>query len=91
LKFEGEYLNDLRNGNGKEYYYGGKFKFEAKYLNNKKLFGKKYPYEYKGETVYMYEGELFNGHKNGKGKECRNDKLIFEGLFLNGFKYVHGK
>ena len=68
MKFEGEYLNDLRNGNGKEYYYGGKFKFEGKYLNNKKLFGKEYLYEYKGEPLYMYEGEFLNGKNMEKEK-----------------------
>ena len=36
LEFEGEYLNGLRNGKGKEYEYG-KLIFEGEYLNGEKL------------------------------------------------------
>ena len=35
LLFEGEYVNGLRNGKGKEYNYDGKLAFEVEYLNNK--------------------------------------------------------
>ena len=31
--FEGEYLNKLKNGKGKEYYDNGRLKFEGEYLN----------------------------------------------------------
>ena len=33
--FEGEYLNGMKNGKGKEYYYD-KIKFEGEYLNDKR-------------------------------------------------------
>ena len=33
LIFEGEYLNGLRNGKGKEYDLDGKLQFEGEYLN----------------------------------------------------------
>ena len=36
LKFEGEYLNGLRNGKGKEYYYDGRLKFEGEYINGRR-------------------------------------------------------
>ena len=36
LKFEGEYINGIRNGKGKEYYFGTKLKFEGEYLNGKR-------------------------------------------------------
>ena len=36
LNFEGEYLNGLRNGKGKEYYINGKLKFEGEYLNGER-------------------------------------------------------
>ena len=40
----------------------------------------------------IYEGELLNGKKNGKGKEYGyNGDLIFEGEFLNGKRVIKGK
>ena len=44
LKFEGEYLNDERNGKGKEYYSNGNFKFEREYVYRKRKKGKYYEY-----------------------------------------------
>ena len=38
LIFEGEYLNGLKNGKGKEYDWNGKIKFEGEYLNGLKIF-----------------------------------------------------
>jgi antitoxin component YwqK of YwqJK toxin-antitoxin module len=36
----------------------------------------------------MYEGEYFNGKRNGKGKEYGNNGvLIYEGEYLNGFRH----
>ncbi len=37
LKFEGEYINEERNGKGKEYYDNQNLKFEGEYLNGKKM------------------------------------------------------
>ena len=34
--FEGEYLNGIRNGKGKDYYKNGKLEFEGEYLNGKR-------------------------------------------------------
>ena len=39
LKFEGQYLNGVRNGKGKEYDRYGKLKFEGEYLNGKRWNG----------------------------------------------------
>ena len=36
LEFEGEYLNEKRNGKGKEYV-EGKLKFEGEYLNGYRI------------------------------------------------------
>ena len=36
LSFEGEYLNGLRNGKGKEFDYNGNLEFEDEYLYNKR-------------------------------------------------------
>ena len=85
LKFEGEYINDKRNGKGKEYGKNGKIQFEGEYLNDKKWKGKGYDIE--GNIIYeinkgkgrikeydyynnlIFEGELIYGEKNGKGIE----------------------
>ena len=68
LKFEGEYLNDERNGKGKEYDSNGKIIFEGYFLkgdrrskNNKKDDADYY--------ILEYEGEILEGKRNGKGKE----------------------
>ena len=73
LKFEGEYLNGLRNGKGKEYDSYGYLIYEGEYLNDKK--------NGKGEYHHFikYEGEFLNDKKHGEGKEynIKND-LLFE-------------
>ena len=37
MRFEGEYLNDKRNGKGKEYDENGKLVFEGEYIQGKKV------------------------------------------------------
>ena len=44
--------------------------------------GYKKEYNDKGELVF--EGEYFNGEKNGHGKEYLNGKVIYEGEYLIG-------
>ena len=56
-KFEGEYLNEERNGKEKEYYRNGKIKFEGEYLNGERN-GKEKLYDENGEIIY--EGEFWN-------------------------------
>jgi len=104
LYFEGEYLNGLRNGKGKEYdkdnlifegeylydhklrgkhYINGILEYEGEYLYNKKWNGK--GYDENGNIIY----ELING--NGKVKEYEDDKLKYEGEYLNGKRNGKGK
>ena len=40
LKFEGEYINDERNGEGKEFNLSGKLMFEGEFETGKKWKGK---------------------------------------------------
>ena len=56
--FDGEYLNGLRNGKGKEYYGNGKLKFEGEYLNGKRN-GKGKGYDY-WNSILRFEGEYLN-------------------------------
>jgi len=37
LEYEGEYLNDEKNGKGKEYNLSGQLIYEGQFLNGKKL------------------------------------------------------
>ena len=70
LKYEGKYLNGVKNGKGKEYdYFGVKLKYEGEYLNGQRN-GKGKEYNFKGKLEF--EGEYLNGVKNGKGKEYVN-------------------
>ena len=48
LKFEGQYINDQRNGRGKEYNFKGDVIFEGEYLNNQRWNGKgiEHTYDY---------------------------------------------
>ena len=58
--------------------------YEGEYLYNKKWNGK--GYDENGNIIY----ELING--NGKGKEYDwNNKLVFEGEYLNAKKNGKGK
>ena len=52
LKFEGEYLNGKRNGQGKEYDHYEHLVFEGEYLNGKKWKGKFKRYDFNGPVIY---------------------------------------
>ena len=92
LIFDGEYLNGKRNGKGKEFknnilifegeYLNGK-KWNGK--QNIQNYGKDEIYEIKNGKGFLvefdqardyYEGEFFNGERNGKGKEYFNGNRI---------------
>ena len=60
---KGEYLNDKRNGKGKEYDWIGKLKFEGEYLNDKRN-GKGKEYNNNGKLIFKGEyldGKIWNG------------------------------
>ena len=75
IVFEGEYLNNQRNGKGKEFYYSSNIEFEGEYRNGKRNgYGKEY---YKNGKL-KFEGTYLNGNKwNGKGYDV-NSKLVYE-------------
>ena len=84
LIYEGEYLNGVRHGKGKEYKWNEILIYEGEYLYGKRN-GKGKEYNYDG--ILYFEGEYLNGERNGKGKEFRNGKVIFEGEYINGIKW----
>ena len=64
LIYDGESLNGVKNGKGKEYL-KGKIKYEGEYLNGKRNgIGKEFKF-----NKLIFEGEYLNGKRNGKGKE----------------------
>ena len=82
--YEGEYLNEMRNGKGKEYR-NEELSFDGEYLNGKRHGkGKQYM-----NNVLRFEGEFINGKRHGKGKEYNLDnKLIFEGEYNEGKRWI---
>ena len=56
-----------KNGNGKEYDYRGRLKFEGEYLNGEKWNGKQKEYYRKGRL--KFEEDYLNGKRNRKGKK----------------------
>ena len=46
-------------------------------------------FDYNG--YLKFEGEYYNGEKNGKGKEYYYNHLIFEGKYINGKRNGKGK
>ena len=85
LAFEGEYLNDEKNGYGKEYNWYGNIVYE---LNNGKGYIKQY--NYRGNHL-SFEGYFLNGEKNGFCKEYSGLRLTFEGEYKDGKKNGKGK
>ena len=84
LIFEGEYLEDIRCGKGKEYNLNGCLIFEGEYLNGLKNGNGK---EYNDEGKLIFEGEYLNGKRwNGIIREynLRDNSLKFEGKIIKG-------
>ena len=90
--FDGEYLNGLRNGKGKEYYGNGKLKFEGEYLNCKRN-GKGKEYNHLNGKL-LFEGEYLNDLEVIGTKYNYNGNIIHKYNNLNGKGkeyYGHGK
>ena len=102
--FEGEYLNGKKHGIGKEYDRSGRLKFEGEYLYNYRRRGKCYiknKLEFEGEFLfdkkysgigYDENGKIKYELKNGNGNviEYYEERVIFIGNYLNGFKHGFG-
>ena len=86
MRFEGAYVNGMRNGMGKEY--NGELIFEGEYLNGMRN-GKGKEYD-RGKAIF--EGQYLFGMKNGKGKEYdRFGNVLFEGEYSLDIKIGKGK
>ena len=62
--YEGEYSNNQRIGNGKEYYNNDKLKYEGNTLKGNVK-------EYYDNGQLKFEGEYIKGKRNGYGKEYK--------------------
>ena len=108
--FKGEYLNGKRNGKGKEYDENGNLINDGEYLYRerkdiKNEYGNfikrgirgrgQYRYRGRGYRFPLYENEILNELKEGKGfvKEYDdyNCRIKFEGEYLNGERNGKGK
>ena len=89
--FEGEYLKG-KKWNGKGYDIDGNKNYKLKngkgFIKEAKRFIIKIRgcFTFENEICEIYEGEIINGERNGKGKEYCNNNLVFEGEYLNGKK-----
>ena len=72
MSYEGEFLNDKKNGKGTEYGYPKEKLYEGEYLNGLKN-GKGKENTEDGNT---YDGEFLNGVRNGKAKLYNYGKII---------------
>jgi len=60
LEFEGEFIDGVKNGKGKEYNIFNKLEFEGEYLNGERQ-GKGKEYDINGSLIF--EGEYINGKR----------------------------
>ena len=95
LIYDGEYVNGLRNGKGREYCYEYKINeedyittyYEGNFIDGVKIGNFSKYYKFKGNFILVLECEFFNDKENGKGKEYDyNGILIFEGEYANDKK-----
>ena len=82
---ESEYFKGEKNGKAKEYDIEGKVNFEGEYKNGKKWDGKGYD-RYHNIIYEIKEGKGYIKEYNSK-----NNKLSFEGEYLNGERNGKGK
>ena len=86
LLFRGKYLNEKKNGKGKEYNEYGELIYEGEYKNGKRNGKGK---EYDGEGNLIFEGEYLNGKKwKGRGYNKYGELVIKK--YLNS-KYYNSR
>ncbi|MDN5304395.1 MAG: stage sporulation protein [Fusobacteriaceae bacterium] len=89
ITYEGEYLNELKHGFGREYIKGERLGYEGFWSNN--LFhgnGKMY----RGDGSIEYDGEWCNCYGHGNGRIYnKNGKIQYEGEWINNLPHGYGK
>ena len=79
LSFEGQLINEKKNGKGKGYHENGKLQYDGEYKDDL-LNGNVKEYDNKGKLIF--DGEYKDNHR-WKG---RADDEEFQGEYLNGIK-----
>ena len=88
LIFEGEYINNRRNGKGKEYYKEGHLKLVGEYLKGNLIKAKEFYFNGK----IKFEGNYLNRKRHGLGVMYNfYGDLIFKGEYANGERNGEGK
>jgi hypothetical protein len=84
--YEGEWINNHRNGKGRLIYSNGSY-YEGDWINNER--------NGKGKQIYSdgsyYEGYWINNERNGKGKQIYSDGSFYEGNWINNERNGKGK
>ena len=93
LIYEGEYLNDKRNGKGKGFGENGEIIFEGEFKDGEVWNGKlKGLIEFVRYQKVEFDGEYINGKMRGIGKKYNYEgKLEFEGEYKNDKRNGFGK
>ena len=78
--YEGDFVNDKREGNGKFIWKTGQY-YIGQWKNNRKH-GKGADYNKKGNLVY--EGDYVNGKLDGNGRLMLKNGQYYIGQFKNG-------
>ena len=92
LIYEGEYINDKRNGRGKEFDISGNITFEGEYKNGNRWNGKIKELIKPMYDEIEFEGEYINGERIGIIKKYHYDgKLEFECEYKNDKRNGYGK
>ena len=86
IYYDGDFLDDKFNGNGKIIFKKENHSYEGEFLNN----------EINGYGIFKwnngdyYEGEMKNGKMNGKGKYVNKNGYVFSGKYINDIKQPGG-
>ena len=86
IYYDGDFLDDKFNGNGKIIFKKENHSYEGEFLNN----------EINGYGIFKwnngdyYEGEMKNGKMNGKGKYVNKNGYVFLGKYINDVKQPGG-
>ena len=78
-KYEGAYINDKRNGEGKYTWGGGSYYIGSFVEDLRHGYG-----EMNWDEDSYYKGEWFEGSQNGEGEVWEAGKLIEKGVYENG-------
>ena len=87
FSYEGEFVNDMKHGNGKIFYYNNGDYYEGQFYNGL-ITGKGF---YKWKNQHTYFGDFVCGKMHGKGLYKWTDGNQYEGEYINNIKEGQGE